>query len=897
MKKISLISIVFVSLVLLSLFNGQILNKTETISKNSTINNPIKVSDSINLSTFENKSTSFEDQAFPRIALVKPVFTATAYSSFYTYYPNPTLDPRNYLSFPIRDNWGTSLYGSVLKDVLVSDGYPSNRITIISDISVHKNLLYDSDGNKLYDVLVFFHSEYVTIQEYTNTLQFIATGGNVIVANGNAFYAEVVYNETTNNLTLVRGHGFDFDGVKASPTPSYRFYNYLSNDENPRFIGSTYCHIATGSFKGGTFNIDPLNPNPISLDMTERGYNLIADTYVPHEENCLETKNAQIIINWKLSDASRGEGYKMYETFPMGPLGGSLIHFGIFSSDIISYDKTLLATFIDCVRHQMGYFKTPWIRYPVNGGVYSDKNLIIDFTPYWKHEIYLNGSLIGNFQAKTSLGYLSEGTYNLTILFNLLHTNITRTSIFSIDRSLPQIEFNSNNKVVTNLTVNPLIINIADSHPEDVNYCIYSDVLMENNKFCIENAFYHVTENNSTLQMFINKPLPNGTYYIDIKAYDSAYNFNESVFKFYIGKPGNNIILIKRPQITQINDTTVKISIAPLSMNMSAYLFMTSKFTVSANYSTWFRENFTNFDSITNQYYFYYNKPINSSFFLYKLFVYNSTTNATYNYTSAKYIPELGSYYWNNNLIIVKTSDIQRNIAKNELVTVTIDNRYNTSQKGVISLIDGTSSINSSIIQYFNSNNSKYSIDLNLSNLTLKNGFYNLEITFFSDSNMSFDIPFILPLKSNPIAIFQYKSLQSFIKDKNNKTSYTIGSIISQNTILYFMYKNATFQSIIINSATFDITVFVSTNATISIIYFDPISNIYYEYIYSLFYYLPNPTFSPSSSSSTNISSSFSSVTSITSKPKTFITFLWFFLPFIFMILSLKRRKNDKKRS
>ncbi len=37
------------------------------------------------------------------------------------------------------------------------------------------------------------HNEYVTMQEYYNLIRFIKAGGNAIILNGNAFFAEVDY--------------------------------------------------------------------------------------------------------------------------------------------------------------------------------------------------------------------------------------------------------------------------------------------------------------------------------------------------------------------------------------------------------------------------------------------------------------------------------------------------------------------------------------------------------------------------------------------------------------------------------------------------------------------------------------------------------------------------------
>ena len=94
----------------------------------------------------KNLSNNTESyKIYPRIALVKPVFTATAYSSYYTWYPDTYLDPHTYLSIPVLNTWGTSYGAGLIKTSLINAGYPKSRVIEISDITVHKNLLFNND--------------------------------------------------------------------------------------------------------------------------------------------------------------------------------------------------------------------------------------------------------------------------------------------------------------------------------------------------------------------------------------------------------------------------------------------------------------------------------------------------------------------------------------------------------------------------------------------------------------------------------------------------------------------------------------------------------------------------------------------------------------------------------
>lgn len=845
MKRVFILGIIFICLSSSSIFIGQ-------ISFNNSSSKPqTKLSGLAKLNN--NKITSsLANEVFPRLALVKPVFTATAYSSFYQFYGSSNLDPHKYLSVPVIDGWGPSYGAHNIKTILVEAGYPGNKITTISDITVDLNQLFFPNGSRKYDTLMFFHSEYVSVPEYNNMLSFISSGGNVIIANGDAFFAEVVYNQSTNIVTLIRGHHVDFNGVNASWLDSYRFYNFFSNYENPKYIGSEYCNLRKGSFSGGTFHVDNLNPHPVSLDMLQRGIDIVAKNYSPHEDNCLLTKNADIIIDWHSTAPPRGQGFKMYETFPMGPFGGSLVHFGIFSSDIITQDHNFILTLIDVLRHQMGYFTTPWIRYPSDGGVYNQKNFFIDFTPNWHHDVYLNGTSLGDIPTKSSLGYLKEGTYNLTIVFHLLNQNVTRTTIFSIDRTIPQIEFNASNKVVYNIPQHPLDIKLLDKHPEDLSYCVYTNTTLPIARFCKLNEFYHVPGNSSTLDKLVYGALPNGTYYMAVKVYDSAGNFNESVFKFYVGQLGKNILKIERPMIDQINETTVKISIKPFAMNMSAYLLMTNSLVMSNNYSTWFKANFTKFDSNTNESYFYYTKPQNSSFFLYELFVYNSTMS--------NYIPQLNSFFWNNNVPSVSIPyTIQDQIKQNKSITISVHNKYDVHQNGSVYLINKDLNSNSQYITSFSSFQTDYNITFDLSSLNLVPGSYELKLDLQAGFNQTFNFPFIIESTNQQVIEPKvYGPILTYSTSSNPSYEVLLNYTINFSGFLYLKFSNSTYEKIDYNnSGVLNFLLYLKSQRTeVSIIEYNPISNIFSNSTYKFIHFII-----PAPISSTTVTGSVSQTT------------------------------------
>ena len=409
-----------------------------------------------------------QQKNLPTIAFVRPDFTTTAYSSFYSFFSNSSLNPVQYLIKTLKTGWGTSTGAPYFINDLLNEGYPSNKIFTIGDLDVHNNKLYDRSGEKLYSTLCFFHSEYVTKQEYINVINYIALGGNVILLNGNSFYSEITYDNVSNSIQLLNGHGYEFDGKIAIPSYNWRFNSVLMDNLNFNYIGSRFCSYYNGVTNGAYFDVNNSNPNPIAVAMVNSGYISMASRYISHEENCLITTNVDIIANWRTSFSQADRGIKIYEFLPFGPFGGSLIDFGFFGSDILNKDYSSRLAFVLAVKQQNGLLSTPWIRYPENNGVYSSNEIAIDFTQGWDTDIYLNGTYYPNMQQKSYFTNLNEGLYNLTIKFNSLNYHYIRTVFFSIDRTAPEISFSvANNSLLTNYSKqNPITINVKDKHPE-----------------------------------------------------------------------------------------------------------------------------------------------------------------------------------------------------------------------------------------------------------------------------------------------------------------------------------------------------------------------------------------------------------------------------------------------
>jgi len=131
---------------------------------------------------------------FQNIAVVFPIFTASAYSEpgFYTYYRNECDD---------------SCLTTEIKNVMTSQSNPTalqvfNLLdyNIISDIDIDKN----PDILNQYDKIILLHNEYVTQREFDA----ITSHPKVIYLYPNALYAKIETDYNQNTITLIRGHGY-----------------------------------------------------------------------------------------------------------------------------------------------------------------------------------------------------------------------------------------------------------------------------------------------------------------------------------------------------------------------------------------------------------------------------------------------------------------------------------------------------------------------------------------------------------------------------------------------------------------------------------------------------------------------------------------------------------------
>ena len=268
------------------------------------------------------------------IALIKPTFTAAAYSnSFYKFYLLFSHIPAvtnvtthlNLLSnkvpkqlTPSSSALSMSFLSHHLKLLL-----PKSTIDVLNDADVDRGSIFLENGitnNNKYDVLIIGHQEYVTQREYDNLKQFVANGGTLIVLDGNVFYAQVRYDRNTDFVTLVKGHGWTFNGKSA-----WKSVNERWKKETSDWLGSNYlCYSCKITFLDNPFG------------------------YKHHEEQYITNTRAKILMNYEAKVITSNKKIRISQvpiakpviaTYQLNYQRGKVIVLGIYSSDIISNSK------------------------------------------------------------------------------------------------------------------------------------------------------------------------------------------------------------------------------------------------------------------------------------------------------------------------------------------------------------------------------------------------------------------------------------------------------------------------------------------------------------------------------------------------------------------------------
>ena len=251
-------------------------------------------------------SNTTGESTYPRIAFLRPTFTEAAYQrhgfiDFYLKHELPSLGqnittdldmltvktPNSVPEFRANDIRHLSnitslipLSGTELHDVSYSyfpnpqkfwlpfidnlkNVAPNASVTVIRDEDVHDGHIFYIDNNETntpqgsnetttnaFDILVLFHNEFVTQDEYDTLRQFVSNGGTILFIDSNVFRAEVDYDRDNHTITFVKGHDWKFDGKSATRSVPERWYN-----ETKEWMGSNFLDVDTiAIFANNPFN-------------------------------------------------------------------------------------------------------------------------------------------------------------------------------------------------------------------------------------------------------------------------------------------------------------------------------------------------------------------------------------------------------------------------------------------------------------------------------------------------------------------------------------------------------------------------------------------------------------------------------------------------------------------
>jgi hypothetical protein len=282
-----------------------------------------------------------------KIAFITPSFTAAAYSnSFYVFYTryqnlppgkNVTTD-LNLLTRKVtarKTGSSASSHGMLYLYKNIESLIPKSKMDILTDADVDAGAIFAAkNGLNKYDILVIGHQEYVTQQEYDNLKHFVSSGGTMIILDGNVFYAEVKYNRNTHTVTLVKGHGWAFNGKSAWKSVSERW-----REETSQWIGSNYLCFRCGiTFSNNPFGYkqheEQYITNPHDIILLNYGasmpiHNNNQSQVILAPSRLLVNKNAQVQVDNK----------HIIATYELRYQKGRVIALGIYADDVITSNK------------------------------------------------------------------------------------------------------------------------------------------------------------------------------------------------------------------------------------------------------------------------------------------------------------------------------------------------------------------------------------------------------------------------------------------------------------------------------------------------------------------------------------------------------------------------------
>lgn len=273
-----------------------------------------------------------------RIVAIEPIFTTTAYASFYSFFAKySTVSPGGFvkadldlLNKSVVHSWG---FSDGLRQFLASDAVSQYNLTlgkslqILDDSDVTRGRLFFENGSRSFDVAILGFSEYATAQEYDNYKKFVKDGGVLILMDATNFLVEVEYYPSTDHLSLVKGHGWGFNGSAAWPDV---FDRWKTDDTD--WVGSSY---GTSLLHHLGLVVTVVN-NPIGGSLREEFGSEVLNSYPDQEENFITNLTGTSVIASWLEPVRPGNIVAGY----LHRYGNSyVIHIGIMGSRIVAVNS------------------------------------------------------------------------------------------------------------------------------------------------------------------------------------------------------------------------------------------------------------------------------------------------------------------------------------------------------------------------------------------------------------------------------------------------------------------------------------------------------------------------------------------------------------------------------
>jgi len=279
------------------------------------------------LSSFCSNHASSSTKRYD-IALIEPTFTSAAYkNAFYVFYKNYQKIPAgkkvtadlDKLTSHVSTMAGRSTFAMLHLLSGIRRVLPEAKVTLLTDEDADAGNIFLLNGTNAYDVIILGHQEYVTLSEYHNLKRFVANGGAIMILDGNVFYAQVKFDRNSQTITLVKGHGWEYDGKAAQKAIEDRWAK-----ETSQWVGSNYfcfsCKIKFGD-------------NPFG--------------YKHHEEQFVTNTKDLILFDYKATVNNNGAKmiHAVVATYELNFKKGRVIVLGIYADDVISNSR--FDTFFD----------------------------------------------------------------------------------------------------------------------------------------------------------------------------------------------------------------------------------------------------------------------------------------------------------------------------------------------------------------------------------------------------------------------------------------------------------------------------------------------------------------------------------------------------------------------